>query len=530
MTGRLPGTEPAADTGPAPQQPVRTPPGRTAATVRAVTRGRTPAVLIGGLLTGLVAGILALVLCLPLLQAGARAKSEAITTQGSGAAADGPAQGYVEKPTFTIAVGIDDEPVEMPAIQSAMTDHLAFSGEFADRLEQGAVAQDFATHEHTMNPEAAREQVADGTSVLAVILPEDLSPTFVRQAAEYGRGERSDPPDPVTLTIVAGPQALAQDEFILSQYRSQVLTQASEHIAEQMRIVLRKLNAEVDRPVSIVVEESDGPEPQDLLFASQSEAGSSGSSESTASSDSTYANAGPEAREAAVAEQTERSYAVGLTAVAAVAWAAAVLAAAVAVSTAVDRATGLGIVVVGPWRRRSAERPVPRALKLRTKALLMGLLVPLLAVAGTIGIRLAAGQEATAVDMELVSGGATVAASAALLVLLLAVGAALAAIVLAAAEVVGSFAAWVAAALALLWSAHASGLLFRTGAEQQPALTHLASGLGFFHTHSFTRATLLYNWVPGVVTAAALTVAVLIVAHLIVRGYDRRVSTRTALV
>jgi hypothetical protein len=500
-----------------------------------VTRGRTPAILIGGLLTGLVAGILALVLCLPLLQAGARAKSEAITTQGSGAAADGPAQGYVEKPTFTIAVGIDDEPVEMPAIQSAMTDYLAFSDEFADRLEQGAVAQDFATHEHTMSPEAAREQVADGTSVLAVILPEDLSPTFVRQAAEYGRGERSDPPDPVTLTIVAGPQALAQDEFILSQYRSQVLTQASEHIAEQMRIVSRKLNAEVDRPVSIVVEESDGPEPQELLFASQSEAGSTGSSDTTGSeesagSDSTYANAGPEAREAAVAEQTERSYAVGLTAVAAVAWAAAVLAAAVAVSTAVDRATGLGIVVVGPWRRRSAERPVPRALKLRTKALLMGLLVPLLAVAGTIGIRIAAGQEATAVDVELVSGETTVAASAALLVLLLAVGAALAAIVLAAAEVVGSFAAWVAAALALLWSAHASGLLFRTGAEQQPALTNLASGLGFFHTHSFTRATLVYNWVPGVVTAAALTVAVLIVAHLIVRGYDRRVSTRTALV
>ena len=73
MTGRPPGTEPAADTGPAPQQPVRTPPGRTAATVRAVTRGSTPAILIGGLLTGLVAGILALVLCLPLLQAGARA-------------------------------------------------------------------------------------------------------------------------------------------------------------------------------------------------------------------------------------------------------------------------------------------------------------------------------------------------------------------------------------------------------------------------------------------------------------------------
>lgn len=150
----------------------------------------------------------------------------------------------------------------MPAIQSAMTDYLAFSDEFADRLEQGAVAQDFGTHEHTMSPEAAREQVADGTSVLAVILPEDLSPTFVRQAAEYGRGERSDPPEPVTLTIVAGPQALAQDEFILSQYRSQVLTQASEHIAEQMRIVSRKLNAEVDRPVRIVVEESDGPNPR----------------------------------------------------------------------------------------------------------------------------------------------------------------------------------------------------------------------------------------------------------------------------
>ena len=334
----------------------------------------------------------------------------------------------------------------MPAIQSAMTDYLAFSDEFADRLEQGAVAQDFGTHEHTMSPEAAREQVADGTSVLAVILPEDLSPTFVRQAAEYGRGERADPPEPVPphdrrrpAGARAGrvpplPVPLAGPHTGIGAHRG----------ADADRL------AEAERrgrpPVRIVVEESDGPEPQDLLFASQSEASSADSDNTTGSADSAYANAGPEAREAAVAQQTERSYAVGLTAVAAVAWAAAVLAAAVAVSTAVDRATGLGIVVVGPWRRRSAERPVPRALKLRTKALLLGLGVPLLAVAGTIGIRIAAGQEAAAVDVELVTGATTVAASAALLVLLLAVGAALAAIVLAAAEVVGSFAAWVAVA------------------------------------------------------------------------------------
>src|SRR5690606_38415287 len=156
MTGRPTGTVPADDTGPSPQQPARTPPGRTAATVRAVTRGRAPASLVWGLLASLVAGVLALVLCLPLLQAGARGQAEAMTTRSSGAAADGPAQGYVEKPTFTIAVGIDDEPVEMPAIQSAMTDYLAFSDEFADRLEQGAVAQDFGTHEHTMRSEERR--------------------------------------------------------------------------------------------------------------------------------------------------------------------------------------------------------------------------------------------------------------------------------------------------------------------------------------------------------------------------------------
>lgn len=130
----------------------------------------------------------------------------------------------------------------MPAIQSAMTDYLSFSEQFFTRLEQGAVAPDFSTTERELSPEAARSQVKDGTSVLAVLLPKDLTPQAFDDIRAYYRGDIDAPR--YTITVLASPQALNEDKFILNQYRDQVIRQAEEHVSEQIRIVAQKFGCE----------------------------------------------------------------------------------------------------------------------------------------------------------------------------------------------------------------------------------------------------------------------------------------------
>lgn len=493
---------------------------RAAGATRLVTGGRGTAILVWGLVVGPLAALAAIAVGIPALQAGARADAES-----SAQFTASPPQDYIVEPSFTIAVGTDDAPTEMPAIQSAKTDFLAFSDEFADRLELGAVAPDFATHEHTMSPEAARAQVADGTSVLAVVLPEQLTPTFVGQAAAQGRDERSDPPDPVTITLVAGPQALAQDEFVLSQYRSQVVNQASEHIAGQMRTVAGKLGAEADRPVEVVVEEVDGPPAQDLLYPSQ-QSDSADAAAAPAEEDGSFANAGAQAREAGIAAQADRSFTVWIPSLIVAVFGTAVVAATVAVSVGVDRASGLGVVLVGPWRRQAAARPVPRVRKLWVKVRLAVVPGTLFSLAATVSLLLAAGKETALTDTPLATGASAALGFAAVLVMLLAVASAVTVLVLATAEVVGAGASWCAAVLAGVWVAHASGYLHRIGFSADPPLSPLASATNLFHTYAQTMANAVYSWGPGVGAAALLTGALLTAAHLIVKTYDRRVTTR----
>lgn len=499
---------------------------RAAGVTRLVTGGRGAAILVWGLVVGILAALAAVAAGIPALQAGARADAESSARYTAS-----PAQDFIAEPSFTIAVGTDDAPAEMPAIQSAMTDFLAFSDEFADRLEQGAVAPDFATHEHTMSREAARAQVADGTSVLAVVLPEGLTPTFVEQAAAQGRGERSDPPDPVTVTLVAGPQALTQDEFVLSQYRSHVVNQASEHIAGQMRTVADELGAEADRPVDVVVEEVDGPPAQDLLYLSQQshDAGTAvdgTAPDGSAAADDPYANAGPQAREAGVAAQADRSFTVWIPALVVAVFGAAVVAATVAVSVGVDRASGLGVILVGPWRRQAPARPVPRTRKLWVKVRLAVVPGALFSLAATVSLLFAARNVTALTDTPLATGASAVLGFAAVLVMLLAVASAVTALVLATAEVVGAGASWCAAVLAGVWVFHASGYLHRIGLSADHPLSPLSSSADLFHTYAQTMANAAYSWIPGVVTAALLTGVLLTAAHLLVKTYDRRVTTR----
>lgn len=184
-----------------------------------------------------------------------------------------------EKPNFVIAVGIEDEHWEVPAIQSAKTEWLNFSEEFATRLEQGAVAPNFSTHERTMSRQAAVDNVESGAAVLAVVLPEDLSKHVVDDTIAAGRGELTDP-QPYEFEIVTSPQARADNGFIANEYRDQVIRQAVEHVSHQIHVVAEKMGcggsdpcphaADVgpmfENPIELVQTDVNGPPAVDYLY------------------------------------------------------------------------------------------------------------------------------------------------------------------------------------------------------------------------------------------------------------------------
>lgn len=296
-------------------------------------------------------------------------------------------------PNFSIAVGTHDQPQEMPAIQSAMTDYLSFSDEFFTRLEQGAVAPDFSTTERELSPESALAQVEDGTSVLAVILPKDLTPQVIDDIRAYYRGDIDAPR--YEITVLASPQALNEDKFILSQYRDQVIRQAEEHISEQIRIVARKFGCEsgssqdcshsqdeaeraFERPFATKVEDVSGPPPVDY-FSEASDDASPASNAATPGLDTVNSGADPIAAEP---DATQPSMHATTSAIISALVLAAVTLATLS-SVVVNRAAGLQVIIIGPWRSLSPQRPFSRRLLLTQK---LGL-----ATAGTLALTLGAG-------------------------------------------------------------------------------------------------------------------------------------------
>ncbi|WP_350270716.1 hypothetical protein AAFP32_03860 [Brevibacterium sp. CBA3109] len=291
-------------------------------------------------------------------------------------------------PNFSIAVGTDDEAQEMPAIQSAMTDYLSFSDEFFTRIEQGAIAPDFSTRERELSPESARAQVEDGTSVLAVLLPKNLTPRVMDDIGAYYRGDADAPR--YTITVLASPQALNEDEFILDQYRDQVIRQAEEHISEQIRVVARKLGCEAggqqdcprsqqdaerafERPFDIRVEDVSGPPAVD--YFSQ---GSDGDGPPPAAQPSAPA---PKVTASTPHESQPSTIATLSAIITALVFGAVTLA--MLSSAAINRAAGLQVVIIGPWRSLSPQRPFPRRTLLSQK---FGL-----AAAGTLALTTVAG-------------------------------------------------------------------------------------------------------------------------------------------
>lgn len=97
------------------------------------------------------------------------------TVEWAGTDDRAPAPTAAEQPlssrqNFSVAVGTDNDPQVIPAIQNALTDYLSLPDEFLTWVEQGAVAPDFSTTERDLSPESARSQANDGTSALAVLL------------------------------------------------------------------------------------------------------------------------------------------------------------------------------------------------------------------------------------------------------------------------------------------------------------------------------------------------------------------------
>lgn len=333
-----------------------------------LSQGRTVRLYLWPILTSVCAYVIALSIFVPLFGSIERGNAPEQTPPmaPSPTAAEQP-QG--SPPNFSIAVGTDDEAREMPAIQSAMTDYLSFSDEFFTRLEQGAVAPDFSTSERELTPESARAQVEDGTSVLAVVLPKKLTPQIIDDIRAYYRGDIDAPR--YTLTILASPQALYEDEFVLNQYRDQVIRQAEEHVSEQIRIVAQRFGCEFnaqqecprtqdqaelafERPFDITVEEVDGPTPVDYFSGGTDTAGASSAGAPSAGAPS----AGPAGNH----QQTETSATSASATLSAIIGAIVLAAITLALfsSAAVNRAAGLHLLIVGPWRSMSPQRPFPR--------------------------------------------------------------------------------------------------------------------------------------------------------------------------
>ena len=297
-------------------------------------------------------------------------------------------------PNFSIAVGTDDEPQEMPAIQSAMTDYLSFSDQFFTRLEQGAVAPDFFTTERELSPEAARSQVEDGTSVLAVLMPKDLTPQAIDDIRAYYRGDIDAPR--YTITVLANPQALNEDKFILNQYQDQVIRQAEEHVSEQIRIVAQKFRCETgeqacprtskeaqrafERPFDINVEKVSGPPAVDY-FSQKSDEGSPSPHDQPSAPAPVTASPSDPAATSSQSHAPQSSSSARVSAIISALILAAVTLAMLSSAT-VNRAAGLQVAIIGPWRSLSPQRPFPRRTLLSQK---FGL-----AAAGTLALTTAA--------------------------------------------------------------------------------------------------------------------------------------------
>lgn len=292
-------------------------------------------------------------------------------------------------PAFNVAVGIDDEPVEMAALQSAKTEFLSFPGEFFANLRTTAALSDFATRERQTSPATAKENVESGASVLAIVFPRGVTASLMKDMESVSTGEARQATR-IPVTVYVGPQARAQKNFIVDQYTtralnqslqfslSQITTEASRYTCQQANAAPRasadaggrpcavsgsQLAAMFDSVYQVTRIPVSGPPAVDYVYPSQQ----------TAAPQHTAASQPAPSAQPAPAATPAPAVTPGVPQVAALVVVTAGLVLGVATALVVDRSVGIGIVGFGPWRRWGRQRPFNRTTVLWAK---VGVIAP----------------------------------------------------------------------------------------------------------------------------------------------------------
>ncbi|NYI67551.1 hypothetical protein [Spelaeicoccus albus] len=294
-------------------------------------------------------------------------------------------------PTFEVAVASTDKPVVMADFVKADDASTSFGDMFVQSLRTSPRVSDFASLEHEYSPKAAARRVTSGEAVLAVIVGPEFSSTFRRNmvSALHGGAVRQMP-----ITVVAGPQALADNKLILHEYRKQAIKPTLDYLADEMRIVVKKSGCDVPNtapgrcisvtdamldkfaaPFHTTVRTVDGPAAQSYDYPSMRKQGARGPVHHGAPP------AGP-------ATSASPAPAMEPLAVVLVLIVVAALVAATTTAWAVDFRLGRAVFTTGPWRRQNAQMPFPRrkALMVQNAA---GVVVGVLSSSVLVGVYLA---------------------------------------------------------------------------------------------------------------------------------------------
>ncbi|MBE4694242.1 hypothetical protein HGI16_05935 [Brevibacterium casei] len=498
--------------------------------------GRPWRLILWPLAASLAVFILVLAILAPAL---ARAERSAAAGPAPESTSADPPPAVDAVPSYSVAVGIDDTVSEMPALQSAKVDFLSFSAEYFSRLKEGAKVEEFGTEERELSPAGARSQVEDGTSVLAVILPKQLTPTVIDDIRAYSAGEIDTAPT-YAITIVAGPQALNEDRFIVEKYETAVMRQATEFVSDQIRNIAGKITCDptglaadcarsqdetataFERPFTTEVEEVSGPAPVDSFTtdddATPGDAASSPAPEPAGAGEGAdESGTEPVTNEQAAAASAPFWTAQSWVPTVLIALAVAAVTLALAASFTVNRAAGLSLVLVGPWRTLRTQRPFPRQALLRVK-LVIG-------AVGTVVLGLLASAAVTGFGTAAVYGvGAyPLLRILAVLCFLTLLTAALVTLVLAVGDTAGTLFGSLAAIAAVIWAIAESGAVRAVSVSGTDfdlgMVTDLLIGQG-------NRWMFLSYALPTCVGLLFVFVASLVVGLTATAVYDRSRSTK----
>lgn len=293
-------------------------------------------------------------------------------------------------PTFEVATASTDKPVMMADFVKADDASTSFGDMFVQALKTSPRVSDFASLEHDYSPRVAKARVKSGDSVLAVIVGTKFTQTFRHNMVSALRGGDV---RPLPITVIAGPQALAEHKLILREYRQQALKPTLNYLADEMRIVVKKSGCDVPgtapgrcvtvtdamldkfaSPFRMAVRAVGGPAAKSFDYPSQQDHGAI-RPDPAPTAPTTHVSPSSAPTMNTLGMLMVLIVVAGLLAATTTAW-------------AVDHRLGLSVFTTGPWRRQNASMPFPRRKAVIVKNI-AGVVVGAVASSLVVGIYLA---------------------------------------------------------------------------------------------------------------------------------------------